>query len=483
MKRFVVKYSVLPKQIKASLWFLICSFLQRGISTLTTPIFTRLLSTAEYGNYNVFNSWLGIITIIVSMHLYSGMYSQGLVKFDKDRNIFSSSLQGLSLTLVIAWTVVYLISKDFWNNVFSLTTVQMLVLLLMIWTSAIFGYWSAEQRVKLSYVKLVVLTLVVSVAKPVVGIIFVVHANDKVTARALGIALVELICYFPLFVSQMRGGRKFFSAKFWKYGLAFSLPLIPHYLSQTVLSSSDRIMISRMVGEEEAGIYSLAYSISLTMLLFNTALGQTIAPWMYQKIKEKNISKIAPITYNSLVVIATVNLLLIALAPEVVSIFAPASYHNAIWVIPPVNMSAFFMFLYDRFCAFEFYYEKTKFMMSASLIAATSNIMLNFIFIRHFGYVAAGYTTLLCYMIYAFAHYICVRKICRAELGNQKPFDIKIILVIMIIFMTLGFIFLVLYNHNILRYISIGVISLIIVIFWKKFALLFKNLLVSKKTF
>lgn len=481
MKSIINSYNTLPKQIKASVWFLICSFLQRGISTLTTPIFTRLLSTAEYGNYNVFNSWLGIITIVVSMNLYLGMYGQGLIKFDKERNIFSSSLQGLSLTLVVAWTAVYLLSKTFWNNLFSLTTVQMLVLLLMIWTSSIYGFWAAEQRVKLTYVKLVALTLVVSVAKPVVGIIFVIHANDKVTARVLGIALVELICYFPLFVSQMFRGRKFFSAKFWKYGLVFNFPLIPHYLSATVLSSSDRIMISRMVGEGEAGIYSLAYSISLTLTLFNTALDRTISPWMYQKIKEKNLSKIGPITYGSLLLITIVNLLLIALAPEVVSIFAPASYLDAIWVIPPVNMSVFFMFLYERFCAFEFYYEKTKFIMTASSIAAIANIILNSICIRRFGYAAAGYTTLICYISYAFAHYICMTKICKAEFSNQKPFDLKIILAIMTAFMSLGFIFLALYNFRILRYLFIGTMLTVMVLFRRKLILAFKDILKMKK--
>ena len=59
------KYNLMPIQVKASFWFLICSFLQKGISVITTPIFTRLLTTSEYGQLNVFNSWLGIITIIV----------------------------------------------------------------------------------------------------------------------------------------------------------------------------------------------------------------------------------------------------------------------------------------------------------------------------------------------------------------------------------------------------------------------------------
>ena len=42
------KYRSLSVQAKAALWFTICSFLQKGISFITVPIFTRLMSTEEY---------------------------------------------------------------------------------------------------------------------------------------------------------------------------------------------------------------------------------------------------------------------------------------------------------------------------------------------------------------------------------------------------------------------------------------------------
>ena len=98
----------MPVQVKASFWFLVCSFFQKGISFITTPIFTRILTTGEYGEYNVFNSWLQIITPIVSLNLSSGVYAQGIVKFEDERDQFTSSLQGLGLTLILAWTIVYL---------------------------------------------------------------------------------------------------------------------------------------------------------------------------------------------------------------------------------------------------------------------------------------------------------------------------------------------------------------------------------------
>lgn len=465
VQKWLTKYKRIPVQIKASFWFLVCAFLQKGISVITTPIFTRLLSTAEYGQYNVFNSWLGIITIFVSLNLSYGVYTQGLVKFENEEKAFSSSMQGLSMILVASWTVGYLLFRRFWNDLFSLTSIQMFSLLVMIWANAAFGFWASSQRVHYRYKLLVLVTVVMSMAKPMTGIFFVIHATDKVTARILSLALVELIGYSAFFWVQMVQGKKIFCFKFWKHALLFNLPLIPHYLSQTVLNSADRIMIERMVSAEKAGIYSLAYSISLIMTLFNSALMQTFSPWIYKKIKAKRIEDIAPIAYITLVAIAGVNIFLIAFAPEAVAIFAPASYYDAIWVIPPVAMSVYFMYSYDLFAKFAFYFEKTNFIMAGSVLGATLNIVLNYIFINQFGYRAAGYTTLVCFMVYSIGHYIFMNRVCKEFCDGVRPYSVKIYLLITISFMLVGFILLFTYKHMLLRYgISIVLIGVIVLI-------------------
>ena len=458
----------MPVPVRASLWFLICSFLQKGISVITTPIFTRLMSTAEYGQYNVFNSWLSIVTIFVTLRLTQGVFTQGLVKFDGEQKVFASSMQGLGLTLCAVWAVIYFVFKDFWNRLLDLTTVQMLGMLVMIWATEAFAFWAAEQRVKYKYRRLVLITILVSVAKPLVGIILVINSEDKVTARILGLALVELVGYTGLFCVQMFRGKTFFSKKFWLYSLKFNLPLVPHYLSQTVLSSSDRIMIKDLVGKSEAGIYGLAYSISLIMTMFNTALSHTISPWIYQKIKAKQTDDIAGVAYISLFSIAAVNLFLIIFAPEAVAIFAPAKYRDAIWVIPPVAMSVFFTCCYDLFAKFEFYYEKTAYIMTASVLGAVLNIILNYIFIRIFGYVAAAYTTLFCYIIYSVAHYLFMRRVCRKYLDNVKVYDLKILLGMSVGFVALGFIFLLTYKVRIVRY-AVAAIMIAAVIIKRKY--------------
>ena len=58
----------------------------------------------------------------------------------------------------------------------------------------------------------------------------------------------------------------------------------------------------------------------------------------------------------------------------------------------------------------ELFYKKTTFATVASTIAAVSNIILNYIFIKLFGFVAAGYTTMVCYALLALLHYINVKN-------------------------------------------------------------------------
>lgn len=456
-------YKNLPVLMKASLWFLICSFTQKGISTITTPIFTRILTTAEYGQYSVFYSWLQIVTPIVCLNLYAGVYSQGLVKFEDERNRFSSSLQGLVLTLVTIWSIIYLVAADFWNRLFSLTTPEMVAMILMIWASGVFAFWSMDQRVDFKYQKLVIFTLAASILQPTVSIIFMLHSEDKVLARIWGIAIVQVALYSWMYVSMMRKGKQFYSKKYWTYALKFNIPLLPHYLSMNVLSSSDRIMIGNMVGASEVGIYNLAYSVSLIMTMFNAALLQTIEPWIYRKLKEKKETEIAHVAYPCFYLVAGLNILLIMFAPEVIAIFAPESYQEAIWTIPSVTLSVFFTFLYTFFATFEFYFEKTQYIAGATVGGALLNIGLNYVCIERFGYIAAGYTTLFSYILFAVLHYCFMRKICKQYLNDLHPYNLKIILGISMGSLVIGFGFMATYCNVVVRYaLIVGVVVVLL---------------------
>lgn len=481
MNKLIEKYQDMPLPVKASMWFLACSFFQKGLSTVTTPIFTRIMTNAEYGQFGVFNSWMSIISPIVCLNLASGVFSQGLIKFEEDRKRFISSLQGLCLTLVALWTLFYLIDREFWNDILSLDTVQGIAMMSIIWTNCVFSFWSLSERVDFKYKKVVLLTSITAIAQPLICIILILNSDDKVTARIVGMALVQLILYLGMFIIQTVQGRQFFSGYYWKYAIRFNLPLLPHYLSMYVLSSSDRIMISSIVGDRQSGIYNLAHSLALIMTIFNTALLQTIEPWIYRKIKAGRAKDIAMVAYPCMVGVAAVNLLLILFAPEAIIIFAPAEYREAIWLIPGVALSVFFMFQYTFFATFEFYYEKRAYIVGATMGGAILNIILNYVFINLFGYIAVGYTTLFSYMMFAVLHYYFGRKVCNEYLDGTKPYSLRIILAISVGTLVLGLLALLVYPYTLIRYGIILLIAVCIFTFRKKVLNAAQIILLTKK--
>ncbi len=473
-------YKNLPLQVKASIWFLICSFIQKIISIITTPVFTRLLSTTEYGEYNVFYSWLGIISVFVTLNIFYSPYETGLVRYENDRKHLSSSLQGLELVLCSIWGVIYFFFREHANKVLGLSSLQMVLMLVIIWSSAAYSFWAAEQRVDYKYKKLVVFTLVVAFLQPLLGILLVLNIEDRVIGRILGIAVTNTVIYTILFFSQITNGKRIFDREYWMYALKFSIPLIPHYLSQIILVNSDRIMIERLDCSSNAGIYSLAYSISVILTIFNTSINQAISPYVFRKIKNNKTNEIVSVTYASMTMIVILSFVMIAISPEIVKIFAPTSYYEAIYVIPPITMSVLFMFSCDQYVRFQYYFKMTKWISFVTVIGAAVNVILNFILIPVFGYYAAGYTTLLGYVIYAGLHYVLMIYACKKEMNTTPPYEFKIILMFGVINILLGMSFIPLYNYVLVRYIIILAVLVVACIFRKKIVGLFKDLMLFK---
>ena len=55
--------------LKAGLWYVISTFLVKGLSFITTPIFSRLLSREAYGEFSNFASWQALILIITGAEM------------------------------------------------------------------------------------------------------------------------------------------------------------------------------------------------------------------------------------------------------------------------------------------------------------------------------------------------------------------------------------------------------------------------------
>lgn len=478
MNKLKKYYSKLSAPVKASIFFTICNILQRGVSLITAPIFTRLLTTEQYGLYSVYNSWYSIISIFATFNLSYGVFIRGITKYDDDRDKFTSAMQGLSTTITVIFFIIYIIAHDYWNQLFELPTMFIVMMFVELLFVPAFAFWSNLQRNEYKYKALVIVTLAMSVANPILGIVAVLLTEHKAEARVITSVLVQVCVGLIFYIIQFYRGKKFYVKKYWKYALTFNIPLIPHYLSMTVLQQADRLMISKLVGNSEAAIYSVAYTVSTIMTLVTQAINNSFTPYTYQMIKAKNYRKIGNAANLLLILVGCGCIVAIAFGPEIIKIMAPIEYYDAIWIIPPVAISVYFMFLYPLFGNIEFYFEDTKFTMFASCIGAVLNVVLNAIFIPIFGYYAAGYTTLVCYILFAVAHYLVYKNICNKKILKNKIYDGKFIVILSVILVLAMIVMTFVYEFVLIRY---AIILIILVVLFIKRTKIIEELKMIKK--
>ena len=466
--------------VKASMAYMVCTFLQKGVSLLTTPIFTRLLTTEQYGYYSVYNSWLAVIKIFSTLMLAGTVYMQAVVKFQEDRDRMTSAVAGLGTMTTLLVTLIYILFRQQINALLDVDTLIMTCILITAWEELILDLWAVQQRVDYAWKRLVALTLGVTIVKPVLGIVSVLATEVfKAEARIVSSVVVDVIAYSGFFVLFIRRGKTLFDRKYWKYFLAFSLPLVPHFLTRIVLNHSDTLMIKALCGESPAGVYNLAHSLAWMLTLVTNALLNTINPWVFQRIRERTFDKIGGAAYLTSALVAGAGLCLTCVAPEVVRIFAPAEYHDAVWLIPPLVASVFFTYLYSLFSDFEYYYEAKTNILLASIEGGVLNIILNYVFIRRFGYIAAGWTTMTCFVFLAGAHFVAMRRILRKKEGGVKAIALQPVLLITAAFLLLSALCMLTYDLPVLRY---GVLlAAAAVILWQRDRILKPLMALRKK--
>lgn len=287
--------------------------------------------------------------------------------------------------------------------------------------------------------------------------------------RLWSAGIVNLIVAIFLYIYICRRGKKYVDSILWKSTLFVAVPLIPHYLSTVVLSSIDKIMISQMISQNKTGIYSLAAILSAIGVLIWRALSVTYTPFVNSKLGERDFLSIREAVKPLLLVVAAFCILTALAAPEIIGILATKEYYEGIYVVPPIAAGIYTTALYDNFTAISFFHKKSFNIMIATVIAAISNVIMNYVFIMKCGYIAAGYTTLASNLILTALHYINSRKI-----EKEKVYDFKFCLLSVLVVTISCLLCNLIYKFTWVRY---GVILIIILIVFK-----FRNKLINSIT-
>ena len=453
MTNIRTRWNKMPLTVKVSVAYAVCSIVQKGISLITLPLFTRLLTTSQFGQVTVYQSWHAILTIFLTLNLAYGSFSTAMVKYEDDREGYISNIESICVVLSVVFLAIYLPFCNQWNRLFEMPTYIMLIMVAETLMANAVLLWSGKKRFEFKYKSVVAVTLLIAVLSPAVQLILVLTNDEKGYARIIGAAAINIIIGGVFFIYNLIKGKELFTKKYWKYALGFNIPLLAYYLSQIVFNQSDRIMISHMVGQDKAAVYGVAYTLAMVLTFVLNAINNSYVPWYYGKIQEGRMHDNKSVSLSIAAFMALMLLGIIWFAPEIIKIMAGSKYIEAVYVVPPVALSLLLLFYSQLFINVEFYYEEKRKLVLASIGAAVVNLVLNWIFIREFGYIAAAYTTLASYLIFAFCNCIAMKKILADKGVPDNGFNYKGLTGLFLLFAAIAFAGVAIYGFLIPRII------------------------------
>lgn len=473
LKKLFQKYTLLPLAAKAAVIYTFSSLLIKGLSVLTTPLFTRIMSTSEIGVFNNYQSWYSIISVIATLSLSSGTFSVAMKDYSEQRDQYSSSILGLSLVSAVLVGITYFINPSFWNSIFLLDTKLMIVMLLSFALIPAIDYRIIRLRYEYRYRQILFITLLNAFLGTGLSILLVFLAKNNGRTnlayyRVFGIYSVQCLAGLVFCIFIFKKGKSFFNRTFWKFAIINTTPLIVGTLAKHILEVSDRTMISHMIGMGENGIYSTLYSISALSTIVWTAIENSLLPFSFRCLENEEETRLNSVFKPLLTIYAVVCLLVCLVAPEIVKVLATDEYVSGIIIMPPVACGMFFTALYNSFGDVLLFHKKTYLIMISTVIGAALNVLLNYLFLSKFGYIAAAYTTMICYIAIAVLDYVFMSLI-----HKKRVFNLRYILLISLLLVGLCLACLALYDNPFKRYIMVTIILVASIICRKKIASFF----------
>ena len=465
MKRLIEAYKAMSVPLKSALCFAIGNFIQVGINVVTTPIFTRVLSMDEYGKLYVFTSWTDIVVILIALSAWRGMLNLFSKDTDKDRCL--SAVIGMSIVISVFWIIVVAFLGKYANYYLGLSPIMLIYILAFSISQNVILAWTVRKQYDYKYGVVVAVNIVYALVTSIGGLLLIIFIDKKAEIKLLPQVVCISVVALCIVIISLRKSNVCFDKKIWQYCMGFAIPLIPHYFSEIVLQSSDKIMIDRMCSSSDVSVYGIAYTTGSLIMILAGAINSAFVPYQYQKIKSKEYGELAKNTNYIIGFIALTLSLLLLFSREVVLIFGGEQYKDSIPIITPICLGVFFNYVFQLFARVQEYFEQKGTIVIASVSCAVLNIVLNAIFIRKYGFCAASYTTFICYFIFCILHYFFYLHACKKNIKTQI-YDIRGLILISACLIIFSVIIGFLNNFVFIKYIILALFVALLFIFRKR---------------
>lgn len=438
--------------IKSGLWYVFSTFVTKGLAFLTTPIFARLMTSSDYGEFSNFANWQSLLLIVVSMEMYNTL-SRAYYDFTDEYDQYTSSITIVGCFITIVFYAFFLINS---NWIFKVVSIPPKFVHLMFFTMLLQGVkqvYLTKERTLYKYKAAAFISLLSLIVPTIISILLVakVPEGERLSARMYGFyvpyALIGVYCVKAIFRNGV-----ILRAKYIKYAFVLSIPLLAHYLTIYLLASTNTIVTKSILGAEAAAVVSITTSImNIIIVLFQSVTG-AVTTWIMDKLEVKQHDLV-----RKCIVLVTIGAAVVAwgimiLAPEIVKVFGGTKYIEAISLIPGLAFSVFVQIMTTILTIILTYDKNIVVTAVVTGIVSVDSIGAKILLLPMIGYQALPIVNSLAFILIFFIDCVLV---CKA--GYARCLNIKVFIVIIIFMLLLTFCSFLLYSNTLARYMVIGI--------------------------
>lgn len=427
------KYKYLLKNIGL---LTISNFGTKILSFLLIPLYTSVLTTAEYGTYDYYSTTVSLMIPILTLNIIESVMRFSLDKMYSKEDVFTIGLKRVVFASCIFSCCVLINYYLVVIPIFKKFSVYFVILFI---GTMLYDLLSQFARGLEKIIHVAIAGAINTFTLLTLNVVLLLYLKMGLNGYFLAncFALIAPIIYYLL------------TLRIWKYVswktsktikdqmFSYSKPLVFNTLAWWVNNVSDRYIVTWICGVAANGVYSVAYKIPSILNVFQSIFSQA---WTISAVKEFDensgdfYSKIYKM-YNCVMVIVC-SLLIIADKFMAKILFAKDFFFA--WKYAPFLMiSVVFGALSGLLGGIFSAAKKSKVYATTTFVGASVNTVLNVVLVFLWGPIGAAVATMVSYALVWGARYIGANKIVKLTINVKKDCLAYLILIVQSILLIL----------------------------------------------
>lgn len=390
------------KILKNSSLYTFCALLQKGTGFLLLPIYTTYLKPEDYGIMNLITSITGFLSILflVSLHAAAARFHFKYVT-SKGQAIVWGTILLMVLFNSAFWGLICIIFHDALLVPLAEGIPFYPLLLLAILGTMLsplylfYQQWLQCTQDGLRYTLNLMCNFLLQVF---LNLLMLMVFHQGVLGIIISSFIVSMIFFIYSMISFLPHITLCINKEISVAAFKYSLPLIPHSVSGYLSVMLDRILLNKLIGIQQVGLYGVANQFGNILNLFTSSINQAFTPWLYQKLEKENESSNYKSIYKfaeiSNVLCCFVALVITFFSPEFIRLMTTDEFYSSWQPIVFITFGYVLNGLYFFFSK-SLFFSYTKYVMIISLSTVLLNFVFNMILIPNYGYLGAGVAFLL----------------------------------------------------------------------------------------